>query len=141
MSNDTANKTTNKTKQNQLFKTEVPLHILWDFLQNNFEDKDTYFIINKFLYKKAASNMTTFSYKKADYNKNLTAFTESLKEYYNKSKRKYVERTMNYNYFLTIIRQLCNAHNITFTSKLIYDKSTYEIEYSVEKPVFKSFIS
>ena len=117
MSNDT----TNKPKQNQLFKTEVPIHILWDFLQNNFEDKDTYFIINKFLYKKA------------DYNKNLTAFTESLKEHYNKSKRKYVERTMNYNYFLTIIRQLCNA--------LIYDKSTYEIEYSVEKPVFKSFIS
>lgn len=125
MSNETANETTNKTsnkpKQNQLFKTEVPIHILWDFLQNNFEDKDTHFIINKFLYKKA------------DYNKNLTAFTESLKEYYNKSKRKYVERTMNYNYFLTIIRQLCNAHNITFTSKLIYDKSTYEIEYYIRK--------
>ena len=40
---------------------------------------------------------------------------------------------MNYNYFLTVIRQLCNVYNIVYTSKLIYNKSSYEIEYCVYK--------
>ena len=108
-------------KKNQLFKKNVPINVIWDFLEENFEDKDTHFIINKFLYKKS------------DYNKNLTKFTESLKEYYNNSKKKYVERTMNYNFFLTVIRQLCNVYNIVYTSKLIYNKSSYEIEYCIYK--------
>lgn len=115
------NEPINKSKKKQIFKTEVPTHILWDFLQNNFEDKDTHFIINK------------FSYKKTIYIKTLDTFIESVKVYYSKSKMKYVERNMNYNYFLTIIRQLCNANNITYVSKLIYDKSTYEIEYYIYK--------
>ena len=62
-------------KKNQLFKKNVPINVIWDFLEENFEDKDTHFIINKFLYKKT------------DYNKNLTKFTDSLKEYYNNSKK------------------------------------------------------
>jgi hypothetical protein len=106
-------------KKNQLFKYEVPINILWDFLKNNFIEKDAYFIINK------------FSYKKTEYNNNIVTFTSTLKEYYYVSKRKYVERNMTYNHFLTIIRQLCNLHNIKFDTKLIYDKSSYELEYFI----------
>lgn len=108
-------------KDNQNFKANIPIQLLWDYLQNNFLDKDTHFIINKFLYKKA------------EYNNSITVFIESLKEYYYVSKRKYIERTMNYKNFLTIIRQLCNANNVNYTSKLVYDKSSYEIEYSIYK--------
>jgi len=115
------NNDVNIKKQNQIFKKEVPINIIWDFMQKNFEDKGTYFLISK------------FSYKKIDYNKTLSTFTELLKEYYYNSKKKYIERTMNYNYFLTIIRQLCNAHNIKYSSKLVYDKSSYEIEYYICK--------
>jgi len=118
MNDDELNK--NKSS-NQNFKTNIPLNLLWDYLQNNFMDKDTHFIINKFLFKKA------------EYNNSIAAFIESLKEYYFISKRKYVERTMTYKNFLTVIRQLCNASNINYTSKLVYDKSSYEIEYSVYK--------
>ena len=111
---------TNK-KDNQLFKTKVPIIVLWDFLKNNFIEKDTYFAINKFLYKKT------------EYNSNILTFTTLLKEYYYASKKKYVERTMNYKNFLTVIRQLCNANNINYESKLVYDKSSYEIEYIIYK--------
>ena len=110
-----------KKKDNQIFKSNVPINILWDYLQCNFMDKDTHFIINKFLYKKA------------EYNNSINIFIDSLKEYYFISKRKYIERQINYKNFLTVIRQICNANSINYTSKLVYDKSSYEIEYSVYK--------
>ena len=108
-------------KQNQLFKKQVPLNILLDFLKSNFDEKESHFTITKFLYKKT------------EYNNHIPIFIDAIKEYYYVSKRKYIERELNYNYFLTIIRQLCNAHNITYTSKLVYDKSSYEIEYTIVK--------
>ena len=110
-----------KKKDNQLFKNIVPIDLFWDFLQINFDDKDTHFIINKFLYKKC------------EYNNNIVKFIEGLKIYYYDSKKKYIERPMNYKFFLTIIRQLCNLHNIEYTMRLVYDKSSYEIEYCVYK--------
>jgi hypothetical protein len=110
-----------KKKDNQIFKSNIPINILWDYLHNNFIDKDTHFIINKFLYKKA------------EYNNSINIFIDSLKDYYYVSKRKYIERQMTYKNFLTVIRQICNSHSINYISKLVYDKSSYEIEYSVYK--------
>ena len=110
-------------KKNQLFKKNIPINILWDFLKTNFEETESHFIINKFLYKKT------------DYNKHIPLFVDKIKDYYYASKRKYVNRELNYNYFLTIIRQLCNAHDIIYETKLVYDKSSYEIEYVVYKAI------
>ena len=110
-----------RKKINQLFKKDIPINILLSFLKENFEEKETHFIINKFLYKKT------------EYNNNISLFISTIKEYYYSSKRKYIQREMNYNYFLTIIRQLCNANGINYTTKLVYDKSSYEIEYSIFK--------
>jgi len=122
MNNNTiSNNNINEKKNNQIFKKDVPINTVWTFLEENFEDKDTHFIINKFLYKKT------------DYNKNLYKFIEFLKDYYYVSKKKYIERDMNYKFFVTIMRQICNAYNITYTSKLVYDKSSYEIEYCIYK--------
>ena len=108
-----------KKPTTQVFKTLVPVELLWDFLKANFEFKETYYRINKFLYKKI------------EYNKNILLFTKSLKKYYHLSKLTYIERTMNYNFFLTILRQICNSHEIKYNSKLVYDKSSYEIEYYI----------
>lgn len=108
-------------KDNQIFKTPVSVTLLWSFLQENFEESETHIQINKFLYKKT------------EYNQRLTTFIAALKPHYHNSKRKYIDRQMTYNYFLTIIRQLCNSHKIPYTTKLVYDKSSYEIEYTVQK--------
>ena len=120
-SNNQILKTHQNFKTHQIFKTLFPINTLWEYLQANYEDKQTHFIITKFLYKKT------------EYTHNLDKFIEALKTYYFVSKRKYVNRPMTYKHFLTIIRQLCNSHNINYTSKLVYDKSSYEIEYCIHK--------
>ena len=51
--------------------------------------------------------------------------------YYHISKRKYLERKLTYNSFITVIRQICNFNKITYTSQLKYDKSTYDITYYI----------
>jgi hypothetical protein len=108
-----------KTDQN--FKTAVPLQLLWDFLKANFDETDTYF------------HITTYLFHKMEYNQQLEGFIASLKPYYHNSKLKYIERQINYKGFLTIIRQLCKTHQIKYNTKLMYNKSTYEIEYRIYK--------
>ena len=58
-------------------------------------------------------------------------FIENCKTYYHKSKLKYLERKLVYKSFITIIRQICNANNIIYTSQIKYDKSTYDIIYYI----------
>lgn len=119
--NDTIFDNTIMLKKNQIFKTLVPKDTIWDFFQINFDDKDTHFVVNNILYKKMV------------YTNNIISFIETIKPYYYQSKKKYLERIMNYNYFLTIVRQLCNSYNILYSSRLRYDKSSYEIEYYIYK--------
>ena len=108
-------------KLGQTFKTPVPIELLWDFLRANFDETATHF------------QVTTYLFHKTEYNQKLLAFISCLNPYYCNSKRKYIERQINYKGFLTIIRQLCNAHDIKYSTKLVYNKSMYEIEYSIYK--------
>ena len=105
----------------QLFKTIVPIQIILDFLKEVADEKEDYYILNKILYKQA------------EYNNHIAPFIESLKLYYYKSKLYYVERKLDYIKFMTIIRQLCNANKLEYTSKIIYNNSNYEIEYAIKK--------
>ncbi len=106
----------------QLFKTNVPIEILLNFLKLIAEDKDNHFLLTKILYKQA------------EYNNQITDFIESLKPYYYKSKLYYIERKLDYVKFMTIIRQLCNVNNVVYTTKIVYNNSNYEIEYYISKP-------
>ena len=110
-----------KQTENQLFKTLVPAQFLWDFLKQNFEESPMHFQITKYLFSKS------------NYNQQMSMFTTALKPYYYPSKQKYIASPFTYKCFLTVIRQICKAHKITYETKLIYNKSTYEIEYSVYK--------
>ena len=40
---------------------------------------------------------------------------------------------MTYKYFLTIIRQICKISEINYETETKYNKSTYEIVYSIDK--------
>ena len=71
------------------------------------------------------------SYKKGIYNGSIVAFIDSCNPYYHISKKKYLERKLSYNTFITILRQICNCNNITYTSKIKYDNSNYEIVYYI----------
>jgi hypothetical protein len=95
--------------------------ILTDFLQNisQYDNELNCFILNN------------ESYKKGQMNNYIDTFLLQLKDYYIKSKQQYLERTMNYKRFLTIIRQICKSQDIYIEIKIKYSKSTYEIIYFI----------
>jgi len=65
------------------------------------------------------------------FNNLIEDFIKQCIPYYHLSKRKYLERKLTYNSFITIIRQICNFNKITYTSQIKYDKSTYDIMYYI----------
>jgi hypothetical protein len=71
------------------------------------------------------------SYKKGMFDDTISNFINECKPYYHLSKRKYLERKLTYNSFITIIRQICNFNKITYTSQIKYDKSSYDIMYYI----------
>jgi hypothetical protein len=107
--------------KNQIFKTIIHPELLWNFIKENAEEKEDAYIFNKSLYKKAVFRDT------------ITPFTQSLDVYYYDSKKHYIRRKMDYIKFITIIRQLCNSIDVKYDTQLVYNKSTYEIVYSIYK--------
>ena len=103
----------------QIFKTKIPSELLFSLLDNIASKNNNYFIINNIAYKKGV------------FNEIITKFIEQCVPYYHTSKLKYVERKLTYRSFITIIRQICNANNIKYTSTIKYDKSNYDIYYYI----------
>ena len=103
----------------QIFKTKIPTERLITLLTDIAVKTDKCYIINN------------NSYKKGIFNETISHFLEECKPYYYVSKRKYLERKLNYNAFITILRQICNFNKITYTSQIKYDKSNYDIIYYI----------
>ena len=103
----------------QIFKNQIPNELIIQLLDDiAVKTEDCYVINNN-------------SYKKGMFNETITKFIEECKPYYYLSKRKYLERKLTYNSFITIIRQICNYNKITYNSKIKYDKSNYDIMYYI----------
>lgn len=100
----------------QLFKSVFPKNILINYL-NSCAD-ETYIFSRD-------------SYKKSCINGSLESFLDKLKDFYFPSKQYYVTRKMSYKNIVTIIRQVCKYLNIQYISKILYDKSSYEIIYYI----------
>jgi hypothetical protein len=60
-------------------------------------------------------------------------FIENLKPFYKPSKQYYLTRPPKYNFFITLLRHICKANKIIYSSKIKYDKSNYEIIYYIYK--------
>tara|TARA_Y100000591_G_C21551004_1_gene553684 strand:- start:109 stop:480 length:372 start_codon:yes stop_codon:yes gene_type:complete len=119
-------------QKSQLFCRDIPNTILYDLLDNvtkmdisqdNSNNRIEYYKLDKILFKKL------------EYHNLLNNFLQSLKQYYYSNKQLYLERTMTYNNFLTIIRQICKYNNITIKKQIIYQKDTYSIEYYIYKNI------
>jgi hypothetical protein len=103
----------------QIFKKKIPRQILYDLLDVISLKKEKYYILNN------------VSLKKAQYNDLLAPFIDKLKFYYHDSKQFYATRDLTYNRFITIIRHICKANGIPYTSDILYDKSSYDIHYYI----------
>jgi hypothetical protein len=122
-----------KKKKTQVFNKEVSLKFLYEILKDILNkvcmiDSSDQMDITEFVITKAL-------FKRAEIRNLIKPFIETIKEHYYLSKQHYIDRQINYNNFITIIRQLCNVNDIKYVSTIVYSKSNYEIEYTIEMPL------
>lgn len=103
----------------QIFKSNIPITMLIDLFEKICIKCDNHYILNNNAYKKGI------------FNGDVQQFLKDCIPYYYISKRKYLTRTLNYNHFITIIRQICKHLNIKYNTKIRYEKSTYDIIYNI----------
>jgi len=103
----------------QIFKQKIPNNILFDLLDNICLKNAGNYILN------------INSFKKGVFNQEIQRFIQICMPFYHISKRKYLETKLTYNSFTTILRQICNFNNITYTSQIKYDRSKYDIIYYI----------
>ena len=104
----------------QIFKTKIPSKLLYELMDKICLKTDKYYLFNTLSFKKGLAQ-----------NNAIAEFFENIKPYYHVSKQKYVEGEITYKKMTTVIRQLCNFNKIVYTSKIIYDKSSYDIHYLI----------
>ena len=103
----------------QIFKSQIPNQVLIDlFDQICVKTKDFYIINN-------------ISFKKGIYSNDIQQFLEMVRNYYHKSKRKYIDKPLTYNSFITLIRQMCKYNDIKYEKKIKYYKTQYDIHYYI----------
>lgn len=103
----------------QIFKKPIHSEILFNLLDKICLKTKKYYIFNK------------VSFKKGIYTEDIPLFTKDCSQYYHSSKQKYLTNPSTYNSFTTIIRQICNATKIIYTSQIKYDHSSYDIVYYI----------
>jgi len=108
----------------QMFKSTINNCVIFKLLQDLcIKINETSFLFNN------------DSYKKGMFNQSIPQFIETCRPFYHKSKQYYLNRKINYNNIITILRQLCKNNNISYVSKMVYDKSKYNICYIFDLPL------
>jgi hypothetical protein len=107
--------------KHQLFKILVPLECLFTLLQNICNTEDEIYIIDDNAYKK----LLYHGYDKS--------FLEQIISYYHTSKQHYVTRTLTYNSFVNIVRQICHSHSHDIIQSKKYNHSVYTMRYIIKK--------
>ena len=103
---------------NQIIKKKVD--IIYDFIKENFNYENSYYVYNIFIFRKLT------------YNNIINSFLKSLEPYYYKSKHFYLNRdVITFNIFNTILRQIFKKNDISYTKKIKYINSKYSIEYMI----------
>lgn len=103
----------------QIFKKNVPTELLIKLFNDVAFKTETFYIID------------FNAFKKGIFNDLIPEFINNCIPYYHLSKRKYLERQLTYNSFITVIRQICKFNQIQYETKIKYDKSNYEIVYYI----------
>ena len=103
----------------QIIKNQIPNNILFDLLDKICLKNEKHYTFN------------IESFKKGIYSEEIQNFLITCIPYYYLSKRKYLEKKLTNNSFVTILRQICNFNKITYTSQIKYNKSTYDIVYYI----------
>jgi len=103
----------------KLFKEVIPKDSLFGLLDKICVKNSKYYVFNN------------ESFKKGLYTEDIQKFIDFCVPFYHVSKRKYLERNLNYSHFITILRQICKSNEILYTSEIKYYSSTYDIIYNI----------
>lgn len=114
--------------KSQLFKYDISLNLIIDFMVDNFE-YDSY----RQVY---ISNYATF--KKMMMFRKLTELQEYVQDKYYLSKQNYPHNMQTFRGFNVVIRQLCRHFDIPYQYKIHYIHSNYMIVYYID---LSSYIS
>ena len=106
---------------NQIFKQDISKNIILTFLNNYAEQDERFYIFSK------------TNFRQAEFHNAIEPLCTYIKPYYHKSKQYYIERKLTYSKFITILRQLCKLVELSYTSRIIYSNSTYNIVYYISK--------
>ena len=103
----------------QIFKNKIDNKLLFELLDKICIKNDSYYIFNN------------NAFKKGKYTHDIDDFINECIPYYHLSKRKYLEKKITQKSFVTVLRQICNFNNIRYVSKIVYNKSTYDVVYYI----------
>jgi len=105
----------------QIFKQNISNSLLFQLLDDIAVKnvKDNFYFVDHNVYKKGV------------FTKKIEEFYKICRPFYHISKRKYLDKKLTYNSFITVIRQICNSNKLTYTSQIKYNKSIYDIVYSI----------
>jgi hypothetical protein len=104
----------------QIFKSKPEISLFKELLNNICDKNDSVYILNNASFKKGIMFET------------IQKFCEEIGDCYYDSKKFYIERKMTYKYFITVVRQVCKIHDLTYQTETKYNKSTYEIFYMID---------
>jgi hypothetical protein len=105
----------------QIFKENISNSVLFQLLDDIAVKnvKDSFYFVDHNVYKRGV------------FTKKIEEFYKICRPFYHISKRKYLDKKLTYNSFITVIRQICNSNKVTYTSQIKYNKSIYDIVYSI----------
>jgi len=103
----------------QILKTPISSNILFEMLEKICSKTKTHYILNK------------IAFKKCEFLSLIRPFCDDIIGYYHNSKKFYINRKQTYGTFITLVRQICRAGDINYSSKIKYNKSSYDIVYNI----------
>ena len=102
-----------------LFKKHIPIEMLYDLLDKICIKNPKYYI------------MDFNAYRLLQYHELYEPFVATILAYYQPSKQYYLTRTLTYNSFITVVRQICKINLIEFSNRFNYQNSLYNIDYYI----------
>ena len=113
----------------QIFKYEIPCSLLVNIVRKlGYIDNNVY-------------NINLASYKKGMLDGSIPELFKECRQYYFMSKKKYVDGKINYQGFLTVLRQIGKYHNLDFDTRINYYNNAYEIIYMYKIDFIDNFVS
>jgi hypothetical protein len=102
------------------FKTPLSLDVLYGLLDEICLYRDNHYVID------------STSFNKMVYMGLYEPFIEKIKENYFPQKKSRLEKEASFYNFIVLIKQICNHHDLSITSKKVYIKSVKHNVYFVE---------